>query len=110
MAFVCFQYMSRPINVSCRLLTLNYFPLHLFFGIRDTISVTLFSLTPPVIRYPCMIACRVELRYSNLTIESIQAIRTVCLMTSCLPNRHEIPDLATLQHYSDIEPRRITPL
>jgi hypothetical protein len=35
--------MFRPIDVSCRLLTLYYFPLHLFFGIRD-ISDAIFTV------------------------------------------------------------------
>jgi hypothetical protein len=85
--------MFRPIYVSCRLLTLYYFPVHLFFGIRDISDAIL--LTSLVIRYPCMITCRVEWRYSNLAIESNQVVPTMCLMTGCLlivPNRHEMRD------------------
>ena len=84
--------MFRPINVSCRLLTLYYFPLHLFFGIRDISDAILLTLI--VIRYPCicMITCRVAWRYISTTIESNQVIPMVCLMTVCLPNRHEVHD------------------
>src|SRR6266576_1325308 len=82
--------MFRPINLSCRLLTLYYFPLHLFFGIRDINDAILLTLI--VIRYPCMITCRVAWRYISTTIESNQVIPTVCMMTVCLPNRHEVHD------------------
>jgi len=81
--------MFRPINVLCRLLTLYYFPLRLFFGIRDISDAILLTLI--VIRYPCMITC-VMWRYSSITIESNQVIPMVCLMTVCLPNRHEVHD------------------
>src|SRR6266700_6438712 len=86
--------MFRPINLSCRLLTLYYFPLRLFFGIRDISDAILLTLI--VIRYPCMITCHVAWRYSSIIVESNQVMPTVCLMTYCLPNRHEVHDSPAL--------------
>jgi hypothetical protein len=51
-------YLLHLISYSCRLLTLYYFPLCLFFGIRDIMISDAISLTSPVIRYPCMNTCR----------------------------------------------------
>ena len=82
--------MFRPINLSCRLLTLYYFLLRLLLRIRDISDAILLTLI--VIRYPCMITCRVAWRYISITRESNQVIPTVCMMTVCLPNRHEVHD------------------
>ena len=77
----------RPINVLFHLLyTISC---ACIFGIRDISDAIL--PTSPVIRYPCMITCPVEWRYSNLAIESNQVIPTVCLMAGCLLNCHEGP-------------------
>jgi hypothetical protein len=74
----------RPINVLFHLLLYSIF-LHLFFGIRGFSDAIL--LTSPVIRYPCMITCPVEWRYSYLAIKSNRVILNVCLMSGRLLNR-----------------------
>ena len=78
----------RPINVLFHLLLYSIF-LHLFFGVRGFSDAIL--LTSPVIRYPRMITCPVEWRYSNLAIKSNRVILNVCLMSGRLLNRQEGP-------------------
>ena len=63
----------------------------MFVCIRDIGDALL--LTSPVIRYPCMITCRVEC-YINLTVESNRDIPTTGMSTSAeallkTPNKYQ---------------------
>jgi hypothetical protein len=68
------------------------------------------QVTAHACRYPCMITCRVEWRYSNLAVESNQVIPTVCLRTGCLPNvmKPVIHSHFNLQHGGDALMTRVS--
>ena len=54
--------MFRPINLSCRLLTPYYFPLRLFFDIRDINDPIFVDITRDSISLYDYMLCRVEVR------------------------------------------------
>ena len=68
--------MSRPINVSCRLLIPYFSPCAC--PLASETSVDRIWLTSPMIRYPCTITCRVVWRYSRLAIAfSLSTVETI---------------------------------